>query len=93
MTKSLVFLFQREAPDEEILFPLIDLFILYVEGLKTLLNLVQNVGIIHGCKIARSTLVITHLLFANDSYLFFKVNIEETSQIKCRLHHYELASG
>ncbi|XP_074359592.1 uncharacterized protein LOC141699321 [Apium graveolens] len=36
---------------------------------------------------------VTHLLFADDSFLFFKAKAEETTSIKCLLNGYELFFG
>lgn len=48
------------------------LFILYTEGLSTLLFDVELMGDIHGIKGVRGAPWISHLLFVDDSFLFFK---------------------
>lgn len=47
------------------------LFIIGAEGLSALIRKRELEGSIHGCKVSASALSITHLFFANDSYLFF----------------------
>lgn len=50
-------------------------------------------GLLHGCKIANSAPVVTHLFFADDSYLFFRASLEESTCVKKCLMLYEKASG
>lgn len=69
------------------------LFLLCVDGLSHSLHLAAENGVIHGCKVSPTAPVITHLLFADDSFLFFKANKEETKAIKDLLNKYELNSG
>lgn len=45
------------------------LFILCAEGLSALIRRYEQEGLIHGVKICRGALVVTHTLFADDSYL------------------------
>ena len=47
------------------------LFIMCVEGLSSLLRKYELRGLIHGCKVARNAPMISHLFFADDSFLFF----------------------
>ena len=68
------------------------IFILCVESLSSYLKLLESQNLINGYKAARNAHVITYLLFADDSYLFFRANFEECTQIKAGLHLYELAS-
>ena len=51
------------------------LFILCAEGLSSILNDYGSKGLIHGCKVARTAPVISHLFFADDCFLFFKANM------------------
>ena len=69
------------------------IIILCVEVLSAYQKHIERQSSIHGCKIARNVLANTHLLFANDSYVFFRANMEECAQIKAGLHLYELAFG
>ena len=69
------------------------LVILCVEGLMTYLNDLERQCVIHGCKIARTTSVISHLIFVDDNYLFFRANMKECTQVRTRLQIYEEALG
>ncbi|KAH1056702.1 hypothetical protein J1N35_034767 [Gossypium stocksii] len=46
------------------------LFLIYSEGLSTLMRLAEKEGLIEGAKVSRSGLKISHLLFADDNILF-----------------------
>ncbi|KAL0003923.1 hypothetical protein SO802_011484 [Lithocarpus litseifolius] len=48
---------------------------------------------IHGVSICRRALCISHLLFADDSLLFFRANLEEVQAISDVLQIYAVASG
>lgn len=50
------------------------LFLLCVEGLSLSLKDAANRSSISGCRICPHAPAITHLLFADDSFLFFKAN-------------------
>lgn len=69
------------------------LFLLCVEGLSLSLKKAAGNGVIHGCCISPTAPSITHLLFADDSFLFFKATAEEANSIKQILHSYEMLSG
>lgn len=49
-------------------------------------------GKIHGCKVARRATIVSHLFFADDSFLFYRSNLEECSQLKLILSQYQEAS-
>lgn len=53
----------------------------------------EAVGLIHECTIARSAPSVSHLLFADDCYLFFKANMGEARNVKNVLLRYEKVSG
>lgn len=53
------------------------LFLFCVEGLSQSLSKAANEGIITGCQICSNAPRVTHLLFADDSFLFFKATSEE----------------
>ena len=57
------------------------LFILWAEGLSSLLRSKKEVGAIHGCRIARSAASVSHFYFANDCYLFFRARGKESKVI------------
>ncbi|XP_062114673.1 uncharacterized protein LOC133825790 [Humulus lupulus] len=69
------------------------LFILCAEGFSALISKFVGDGKISGCKVAREAPVISHMLFAEDSYLFCRATMEEATHIKDILHYYQLASG
>ncbi|XP_031106177.1 uncharacterized protein LOC116010810 [Ipomoea triloba] len=69
------------------------LFIICAEGLSLLLQQAQAAGTIHGCRVARGAPPVSHLLFADDSLLFFKANAQEARAVKQCLNRYEEMSG
>lgn len=69
------------------------LYILCVEGLSGLIRKHEETGLIHWCRIARGAPSITHLLFADDCYLFFKATQIEARTMKNILQKYERLSG
>lgn len=50
-------------------------------------------GSIHGYQICQGAPVISHLLFADDTIIFCKANMDEARTIRDLLHRYELTSG
>lgn len=69
------------------------MYILCEEGLSSMLKDADLRGLIHGIKICRSAPILSHLLFADDSFLFFQANNNEADAIKDILQFYENASG
>lgn len=69
------------------------LFLFCVEGLSQALEEAAVAGQINGCKVCATAPAVTHLLFADDSFLFFKADAQETRAIKEVLNKYEFASG
>jgi hypothetical protein len=69
------------------------LFILATEGLTTLIKQSIGRGEIHGIKICRGAPMMTHLLFADDCFLFCRANIAEASHLMSVLDTYSAASG
>ena len=65
------------------------LFILCAEGLSRSIQALKNQGLIYSCKVARGAPEITHLFFADDSYLFFKADVQESQHVKRCLEQYE----
>ena len=57
------------------------LFIICAEGLSTLLHQAESSGLINGGKVCHGAPSISHLFFADDSFLFFKSTEEETRVI------------
>ncbi|XP_074344601.1 uncharacterized protein LOC141683748 [Apium graveolens] len=69
------------------------LYILCAEGLTSIINRNESVGLIHGATKARGAPSITYLLFADDCYLFFRATDIEACTMKRILHKYENLSG
>jgi hypothetical protein len=69
------------------------LFILVAEGLTALIHQVVHRGDIHGVRICRGAPEVSHLLFADDCFLFCRANVAEVNQLLSILHTYEQASG
>ncbi|WJX78361.1 hypothetical protein P8452_61592 [Trifolium repens] len=69
------------------------LFILITEGLTSLIHKAVACGDLHGVKICRGAPVVSHLLFADDCFLFCRSNISETTKLMEILKTYEMASG
>ena len=69
------------------------LFLICAEGLTSLIEGYEQRRLIHGCRIARRAPSVSHLLFADDSFLFFRANTIEGSPTQEILNLYEWASG
>jgi hypothetical protein len=69
------------------------LFILVTEGLTALINKSVASGNIHGVKICRGAPTVSHLLFADDYFLFCRSTLDETNHLMQILKNYEEASG
>ena len=53
------------------------LFLICDEALSNLIQAKEREEKIHGCKIARGDPIISHLFFADDCFLYFRVDEEE----------------
>lgn len=69
------------------------LFLLCVEGLSLSIKSAANNALIQVCRICTGAPAITHLLFADNGFLFFKATTGEANSIKRILHLYETVSG
>lgn len=69
------------------------LFILCAEGLSSLIRKYEREKLLHGCKIAQGAPVISHMLFADDSYIFCRATVEEASRVLEILRTFENAAG
>ncbi|GAU17164.1 hypothetical protein TSUD_177940 [Trifolium subterraneum] len=69
------------------------LFILVTECLTALIHQSVGRGDIHGVRICRGAPEISHLLFADDCFLFCRANVVEVNELMRILHTYEQASG
>lgn len=64
-----------------------------MEGLSNAIDMASANGEINGCKICPTAPVVSHLLFVDDSFLFFQATMEEATNIKELLLNYESCSG
>ncbi|KAK2373902.1 hypothetical protein QL285_074904 [Trifolium repens] len=69
------------------------LFILVTEGLTSLIHQAVGRGDLHGVRICRGAPEVSHLLFADDCFLFCRANVAEVNELMRILHTYEQASG
>lgn len=69
------------------------LFILIMEGMSALIRKARASGRIQGISVARGAPEITHLLFADDCFLFCRANLEEVEIMKEILAEFSTASG
>lgn len=69
------------------------LFIVCTEGLIALLHDFENKSLIKGIKVARSAPPISHMFFAEDSYIFCKASMESAENVLTLLKIFEQASG
>jgi hypothetical protein len=69
------------------------LFILATEGLSALIKQSIGRGDLHGIKICRGAPMVSHLLFADDCFLFCRANIVEATHLMSLLDIYSAASG
>ncbi|XP_074356253.1 uncharacterized protein LOC141695951 [Apium graveolens] len=53
------------------------IYIMYAEGLSAMIRRNEEVGILHGCTVASGAPTISHLLFADDAYFFFRATAAE----------------
>ena len=68
-------------------------FILGLEILSRLIEKEENLGLLHGIKMASSCPFISHLLFADDVLIFSKANVNEAGVILNCLSTYSSWSG
>ncbi|XP_058741550.1 uncharacterized protein LOC131613927 [Vicia villosa] len=69
------------------------LFILISEGLSTLIKGSVASGNIHGVQICRGAPIVSHLLFADDCFLFCRANLTEVRHLMGLLDTYASAAG
>ncbi|XP_074356529.1 uncharacterized protein LOC141696263 [Apium graveolens] len=63
------------------------------EGLSSIIRRNEDASLLHRCTIARGAPTISHLLFADYCYFFFKASGAEASVMKRILNRYENISG
>ena len=64
------------------------LFLFVADGLSKVLHQETRTDMIQGLKVCRSTPAVSHLLFADDSLLFFKADERQTRAVKYALSRY-----
>lgn len=64
-----------------------------MEGLSRAITKAEESNDFHGCKVSRTAPSITYLIFADDSFLFFRADRCEARKIKEILNLYESYSG
>jgi hypothetical protein len=68
------------------------LFLLVAEGLSTLIHKAVGQGDLHGVRVCRGAPVVSHLLFADDCFLFCRANVVEAQKLLHILNIYGSAS-
>ena len=61
--------------------------------MSSLIQAKEKEGQIHGCRVARGAPTISHLFFADDCFIYFRANEQETKVVKQILEEYGIASG
>ncbi|KAM5560293.1 hypothetical protein ABKV19_021457 [Rosa sericea] len=69
------------------------LFLLVAEALSRLIMVAERDDRLHGVEVCRGAPSISHLFFADDSFIFFKAEAAECMVLKGILQDYENASG
>ncbi|GAU19603.1 hypothetical protein TSUD_304150 [Trifolium subterraneum] len=69
------------------------LFILVTECLIALIHQAVGRGDLHGVRICRGAPEVSHLLFADDCFLFCRANVAEVNELMRILHTYQTTSG
>jgi hypothetical protein len=69
------------------------IFLLVDDGLSVLLKRLEQQGRLEGLKVCRRAPSISHLLFADDSHLFFRANATQAQNIKETLSIFERCTG
>ena len=69
------------------------LFLVCMEGLTSIIKEYERKGLITGIKVARGAPTVTHMFFADDSYIFCKATKEDAEHVTNILSTCETASG
>jgi len=68
------------------------LFLLVAEGLSTLIHKAVGQGDLHGVRVCHGAPIVSHLLFADDCFLFCRASVVEAKKLLNILHIYGSAS-
>uniref|UniRef100_A0A803PDL7 Reverse transcriptase domain-containing protein n=1 Tax=Cannabis sativa TaxID=3483 RepID=A0A803PDL7_CANSA len=69
------------------------LFLICAEGLSAIIRRFEEKKCLHGCRVANRAPIISHLLFADDSYIYCKATNREADEVLRLLALFEKASG
>ncbi|CAN0859954.1 Uncharacterized mitochondrial protein AtMg01250 [Linum grandiflorum] len=69
------------------------LFAIVSEGLPALFKHQLKLGTLKGIKIARTAPAVSHLLFADDTFIFLKIDADSVSSLKKLFDLYQRISG
>uniref|UniRef100_A0A803PD65 Reverse transcriptase domain-containing protein n=1 Tax=Cannabis sativa TaxID=3483 RepID=A0A803PD65_CANSA len=69
------------------------LFLLFAKGFSVLIRKFERQGDLKGCKVANGAPIISHILFIDDSYLYYRANDREAANVLQLLSTFELAFG
>lgn len=69
------------------------IYTMCVEGLSVIIWRSKETGMLHGCRVARGAPRISHFLFADACYLFYKATKMEAQIMERILHRYADISG
>ncbi|CAL2232092.1 unnamed protein product [Prunus armeniaca] len=69
------------------------LFLLCAEAFSSLILQAERCGFLHGVKLCRGAPSVSHLFFADDSFLFLRANRQDCQHLSNIFHKYEMVSG
>ncbi|KAM6600853.1 hypothetical protein CsatA_020462 [Cannabis sativa] len=69
------------------------LFLLCAEGFSSLIKRFEARGALHGCRVCNGAPIISHMLFADDCYIYCKAIEREARSVLLLLQLFEQASG
>uniref|UniRef100_A0A803QGE0 Reverse transcriptase domain-containing protein n=1 Tax=Cannabis sativa TaxID=3483 RepID=A0A803QGE0_CANSA len=69
------------------------LFIVCTEGFSALVRKYERNQLLHGCRVANGAPRVSHMLFADDSYIYCQASGEEANRVLDMLRLFEIASG
>ncbi|XP_030487638.2 uncharacterized protein LOC115704575 [Cannabis sativa] len=69
------------------------LFLICAEGFSSIIKRFESSRLLRGCRVANGAPVISHMLFADDSYVYCRANDREVSNVLNMLQTFQLASG